>query len=172
MAFNSSILGAAGEHYVMCQLLRMNLIAALAPKGVPTADIVVTNTVGDLMCAVQVKTRRDAPKDGPWQMKAKHEEIRSSGLFYVFVSLGAALTDPPRSWVLPAPIVADVLERSHRAWLAGATTKQRNDSNMRTFYQDYSSRGIEIGRPKGWMDPYFENWDPIRELAAGEERTS
>jgi hypothetical protein len=38
---NSTILGAAGEHYVMCQLLRRNMIAALAPTGVPNADIAV-----------------------------------------------------------------------------------------------------------------------------------
>ncbi len=43
MASNSTILGAAGEHYVMCQLLRRDLIAALAPTGVPNADIIVTD---------------------------------------------------------------------------------------------------------------------------------
>jgi hypothetical protein len=40
---NSTILGAAGEHFVMSQLLRRNVTAALAPTGVPNADIVVTD---------------------------------------------------------------------------------------------------------------------------------
>ena len=31
IAPSTTILGAAGEHYVMCQLLRRGLIAALAP---------------------------------------------------------------------------------------------------------------------------------------------
>lgn len=81
----SSLLGAAGEHYVMSQLLRRGLIAVLAPVGVPTADIVVTGDIGDRACAVQVKTRRQLGSDGGWHMKAKHECIRGASLFYVFL---------------------------------------------------------------------------------------
>src|SRR3546814_2330139 len=55
----SSLLGAAGEHYVMPQLLRRGFIAALAPVGVPIADIVITNDAGERACALQVKTRRE-----------------------------------------------------------------------------------------------------------------
>ncbi len=50
----STVLGAAGEHYVMCQLLRRGLIAALTPVGVPNCDIVVTDDIGDRLCAVQM----------------------------------------------------------------------------------------------------------------------
>lgn len=46
---NSTILGAAAEHYVMCQLLRRNMIAALAPAGVPDTDIIVSNRVGSTL---------------------------------------------------------------------------------------------------------------------------
>jgi hypothetical protein len=63
---NSTIFGAAGEHYVMCQLLRQNMIAALAPAGVPNADIVVTDKLGNRLCAVQVKVRRERGSDGGW----------------------------------------------------------------------------------------------------------
>lgn len=49
---HSSLLGAAGEHYVMSQLLRRGFIAALAPVGVPSADIVVTDDIGDRVCAI------------------------------------------------------------------------------------------------------------------------
>jgi hypothetical protein len=82
---NSTILGAAGEHYVMCQLLRRNMIAALAPAGVPNSDIVVTDKLGDRLCAVQVKVRRDLGSDGGWHMGQKHETLISPNLFYCFV---------------------------------------------------------------------------------------
>ena len=49
MVSRSTVLGAAGEHYVMCQLLRRGLIAALAPVGVPNTDIIVTDDIGDLL---------------------------------------------------------------------------------------------------------------------------
>src|SRR5258708_5112034 len=60
---SSSILGAAGEHYIMCQLLRRGRIAALAPAGVPNTDLVVTDKIGDKLCAVQVKVRREIGSD-------------------------------------------------------------------------------------------------------------
>jgi hypothetical protein len=91
---NSTVLGAAGEHYVMCQLLRRGLIAALAPVGVPNTDIVVTDDIGDRMCAVQVKTRVEKGSDGGWHMSVKHESVQSDTLFYAFVDFGKDLIAP------------------------------------------------------------------------------
>lgn len=56
----------------MSQLLGRGFIAALAPVGLPTADIVVTNDIGDRACAIQVKARRELGTDGGWHMKSKH----------------------------------------------------------------------------------------------------
>jgi len=42
----SALIRPAGEHYVMSELLRRGYIAALAPRGVPNADIVVTDVGG------------------------------------------------------------------------------------------------------------------------------
>ncbi|HEY8065135.1 MAG TPA: hypothetical protein VIF40_10480, partial [Methylosinus sp.] len=77
MSSQSSLLGAAGEYHVISELLRRGYIAALAPQGVPNADIVVTDVEGARLCSIQVKTRRDIGSDGGWHMKAKHEDIRS-----------------------------------------------------------------------------------------------
>jgi hypothetical protein len=117
MTSASSLLGAAGEHFVMSQLLRQGLIAALAPAGVPNCDIVVTDDIGERLCAVQVKTRRDIGVDGGWHMGRKHEGLTASTLFYCFVDFGRTTIQPPISYVVPASIVADVLELGHQAWL-------------------------------------------------------
>ena len=53
MPSQSTLLGAAGEHYVMSELLRRGYIAALAPQGVPNADIVVTDVEGSRLCSIQ-----------------------------------------------------------------------------------------------------------------------
>jgi hypothetical protein len=63
---NATILGAAAEHYVMCQLLRRNMIAALAPSGVPDMDIIVSDRLGSSLAAIQFKARRDIGADGDW----------------------------------------------------------------------------------------------------------
>jgi hypothetical protein len=161
---DSSILGAAGEHYVMCQLLRLNLIAALAPVGVPNADIVVTDTIGERLCAIQVKARRDIGSDGGWHMRSKHESIKAVGLFYAFIDFGKTLLDQPKCWVIPSTTVADVLARAHEVWLEtpGAKGQQRKDSDFRRFLPNYDAKGIQIGCGIGWLDQYRENWDLIR----------
>ena len=40
-------IGAAGEYHIMAELLGRSYIAALAPRGVPDADIIVSNPDGD-----------------------------------------------------------------------------------------------------------------------------
>ena len=75
MPSQSTLLGAAGEHHVMTELLRRRYIAALAPHGMPNADIVVTDIEGSRLCAIQVKTRRAIGSDGGWHMAARKPDI-------------------------------------------------------------------------------------------------
>ncbi|WFS69595.1 hypothetical protein CFBP4996_26340 (plasmid) [Agrobacterium leguminum] len=163
MASKSSIVGAAGEHYVMCQLLRREMIAALAPAGVPNCDIVVTDDIGDRLCAIQVKTRQDKGSDGGWHMSRKHENIQSPNLFYAFVDFGKNLTDHPTCYVVPSAVVADVIQRSHQAWLSspGKMGQERKDTDFRRFLPDYEKTGVIIGCGVGWLDPYREGWSVL-----------
>jgi hypothetical protein len=73
MASQTTILGAAGEHYVLFQSLRRGFIAALAPQGVPNTDIIVSDMGGNRLSAIRVKTRRAIGSDGGWHMKDKQE---------------------------------------------------------------------------------------------------
>lgn len=168
----SSLLGAAGEHYVMSQLLRRGLIAALAPVGVPTADIVVTDDIGERACAIQVKTRRDLGSDGGWHMKSKHEGVRGASLFYVFLSFTVDLRQLPDAFVVPSNVVADVLYTAHRAWLArpGRGGKPHKDGEMRRFLPDYSREGLTETYGPGWLEPYRDGWSQLNAAAALEER--
>jgi hypothetical protein len=157
---NPTILGAAGEHYVMCQLLRRNMIAALAPAGVPNSDIVVTDKLGDRLCAVQVKVRREAGSDGGWHMGQKHEGLVSPNLFYCFVDFGSSLTDPPRTWIVPSAVVAKFVREIHQDWLStpGKKGQQRNDNNLRRFTPEYKP----LPEYKmGWLQQYLENWGSL-----------
>jgi hypothetical protein len=168
MVSATTLLGSAGEHYVMCQLLRRGFIAALAPVGVPNCDIVVTDDIGERLCAIQVKTRVAKGSDGGWHMRSKHESIFSPSLFYAFVDFGKELDDHPTCFLVPSAVVADVVRRSHQAWLSapGKKNQQRNDSDMRRFLPDYDRMGISIGCSTGWLDQYKENWSRL--IAASE----
>jgi len=137
---SSTIIGAAGEHYVMCQLLRRDLIAALAPTGVPNADIVVTDKVGDRLFAIQVKVRTDDGVRDAWHMQGKHEEILSPTLFYSFVDFGGSLTAQPK-----------LLRLSHQKWLAspGVGGRRHNDTKNAAppemLRESWAATGIQLG---------------------------
>jgi hypothetical protein len=172
MASQSTLLGAAGEHHIMAELLRRGYIAALAPQGVPNADIVVTDVEGSRLCSVQVKTRRDIGSDGGWHMKAKHESVRGERLFYCFVNFGNAPEAVPIVHVLPAALVADVLTASHRTWLAtpGHRGQARKDGLMRRFLPDYTRIFGPSNNPypHGWLDQYRDAWQLLKLEATAE----
>ncbi|TXM57563.1 hypothetical protein FV229_25590 [Methylobacterium sp. WL120] len=159
---NSTILGAAAEHYVMCQLLRRGKIAALAPAGVPDADIIVSDRVGSALAAVQVKARRDIGADGGWHMKQKHESMIRDLLFYCFVDFGKTLNDPPKCWLLPSAVVAQVLTASHQAWLAapGKDGRAHKDHDMRRLLPSYPYL-TDPAFATGWLDPFRDRWDMV-----------
>ena len=158
---STSVIGAAGEHHVMCQLLRRGMIAALAPAGVPYADIIVSNNLGSSLAAVQVKARRNVGKGG-WVLKAKHEGIRQPLLFYAFVDFGKGLDALPRCWIVPSATVADAITESHAAWLKmpGKGGREHQDTEMRSILFDYSRQGIAHRGP-GWLAPYQDAWGTI-----------
>lgn len=162
MASQTSLLGAAGEHHVMCELLRRGYIAALAPAGVPNADIVVTDISGGRLCSIQVKTRRELGSDGGWHMKAKHESIKADPLFYCFVDFGRSPADSPSLFLLPSELVARVLRESHAHWLSipGAKGQQRKDGVMRRLMPDYTRvfGAVDNPYPAGWLEPYRDAW--------------
>jgi len=166
MASTTTILGAAGEHYVMFELLRRGYIAGLAPYGVPNADIIVTDVDGTRACSIQVKTRRELGTDGGWHMSAKHERIRGERLFYCFVDFRSQLTDQPSVYVMPSAVVADVLSLVHRTWLSapGKNGRVRQDSAVRRLTPDYSHvfRDQENPYPRGWLEKYRSAWNTLQ----------
>lgn len=153
---------------MLCQLLRRGWIAALAPKGVPNADIIVTDIEGNRQCAIQVKTRTKGADKG-WPMRKKHEEIKSITLFYCFVDWEKEESELPITYIIPSTIVAPILQESHQLWLdtPGKNNAVHNDHDMRRLLPDYArSRKVEpdVGRRlgSGWMEQYREKWDILR----------
>lgn len=180
MASQSTLLGAAGEYFVMSELLRRGFIAALAPTGVPNADIVVTDIEGHRLCSIQVKTRRQIGSDGGWHMKPKHADIKGDHLYYCFVDLGKTAEDHPQIYILPSKVVADVIKTTHQYWLLkpGKNGKSHKDSKVRRLLPDYSRLYGNDPTPykAGWLEAYRDAWhllklDPIDPSKSDEEET-
>lgn len=162
MKSQAILVGSAGEHLVMYQLLRLNLIAALAPDGVPNTDILVSDLEGKRAVNVQVKTRRPIGANGGWQMGEKHEKLREKGLYYVFVDIKKDDKSMPDFYIVPSEIVATAIKEMDELFLKtpGQKGQQRKSTSMRWLLPDYSKT---LPAPKkyctGWLDQYKNNWE-------------
>lgn len=163
---NSVNTGAAGEYFVMSELLRRGFIAALAPQGVANVDVIVTDKASQRLCSIQVKSRRDIGSDGGWHMGQKHETQSAVNLFYCFVDFGKTCETVPQVYVVPAKIVADLLSASHKQWLAspGKRGQARNDTKMRRLLPDYTKLfdGVNSSFNLGWLDKYKSAWTLLK----------
>lgn len=155
----SSLIGAAGEHFVMFELYRRGIMVGQPPQGVPQIDLLVLDEAAQVLKNLQVKTRSKGA-DGGWHMKLKHETLTSSRLFYVFVDMAP---DSPIAYVIPSKVVAEVVSRSHATWLAipGKGGRPHGQTDMRRILPSYSFR--VDGFPDGWMNEYKDRWDLLRE---------
>src|ERR1700761_5899150 len=151
----TSLTGAAGEYYVMSQLLLRGCLAALTPRGAPEADILVARSDGPALAEVQVKARSGLSGKG-WRMSEKHEGIVRDRLFYCFVDFGYERDWPV--YVMPSGFVAKYLKDVHATYLAtpGKHGQQRTD---------WPGRFISPHLPdEGWIDQYREGWDLITNI--------
>ncbi len=159
-----AIIGAAGEHLVMGELLRRGHIAAMAPQGAPNMDILIADECGETLFCVQVKTRTQHGGDRGWHMGKKHETIRGDRLYYVFVDLAISEGAAPDFFIIPADVVAETVRETHAAWLRnpGRNDHVRKDNDIRKIRPDYSAsytnEAVDSRYTIGWMEQYRSAW--------------
>ena len=151
-----SLVGPAGEHYVLFRLYQQGMLASLAPPGSPDVDILVLSPDQTVVASVQVKTRTYG-RDQGWHMSEKHEGIVEDRLFYAFVDLEA---EPPTTYIVPSRTVAEVVTRSHQLWLntPGRGGKAHRESKFRRLRRDYSPLNV-LGYEGVWLEQYRERWE-------------
>lgn len=131
---SKSLVGSAGEHYVLYRLHRKGMLSAPAPRGFKDVDILVLNPDRSVVASIQVKTSTHGQG---WAMSEKHESIVLPGLYYCFVDFEPVV---PVTYVVPCRVVAEVVRKSHRSWLAipGRRGQQHHDNPMRRVAPAYS----------------------------------
>jgi hypothetical protein len=116
------------------------------------------------MRPIRTQTQGKPPDEG-WHMKEKHENIVQKRIVYVFALLPERWSDfhQPITDVIPSRVVAEVLQISHRDWLAapGKNGQKHNDTVMpriRPFYKDSSAickaGWKNIGTTGGFLNPF------------------
>lgn len=64
-----ALIGNAGEYYVMAELLKRDIIAALAPRNAPGFDILATKGVK----TVRIRVKTKSENYDIWQYSAKKD---------------------------------------------------------------------------------------------------
>jgi len=153
------LVGAAGENYVMFQLYRRGIMVGQPPQGVADVDLLVLDDTANVVKSLQVKTRSKGP-DGGWHMKAKHENLISPRLWYVFVDMEPLV---PVCYVVPSATLGQVVSLAHAIWLAtpGKGGKPDAQNDLRRVQPRY---GFEVpGFPDGWLEEYREQLELLKD---------
>jgi len=151
-----TLIGNAGEYYVMAELLSRQVIAALAPRNAPAFDILATK--GARTVRIRVKSKRAQYTDWQWNAKEDGTIFRMLGSgdddFTVLVDLTTARQELS-FWICPTAVVDTWLRDDFAQWLAtpGAKGQQRSASNRK--------RHISYPRFRERLRPYHEAWDGL-----------
>lgn len=150
---NSTLVAAAGEHYVSYALSCLGFTAALVRQGAPSIDVLASDLSGSKTVGIQVKTtewaertrgRGAAKRPFQLQFPLGHRAIEhaSPKTIMCFVDLrGFGLTEAPAVYVVPTKLLIE-----HYAG---------EDIRQHSFFRHH--------RPIEEMEPFKNNWQPVVE---------
>jgi hypothetical protein len=132
----SSIIGAAGEHYVAAMLSAKGLVVALPRAGVPSTDLIVTSEFGGRAISIQVKTgtasfqnKKRKPEESYylWDTKFNAINLSNDSRWYAYVYLNGWPIEQqmPKVFFVPSCVVAECMR------------KQRENGQKRPFFWMY-----------------------------------
>lgn len=148
-----TLIGNAGEHYVVAELLKRGVIAALTPRNSPAFDILATK--GDQTARVRVKTKSEGYTD--WQWVAKKDgtifrRLASNGDFTVLVNLTKDTRDLA-FYVMPTQELNRWLEDDFKRWVEtpGKKGQPHNPANKK--------RHLNSIKFQGELKRHLEDWE-------------
>jgi len=154
-AGEGTLIGNSGEYYVMGELLKRGVMAALAPRNAPSFDILATKQNQTIRIRVKTKSH----DYHIWQWSAKKDgtifrNLTKSGDFTVLVGLAMDNKDL-KFYVIPTHIVNEWLISDFDRWVRtpGKHNRPHSSTNpKRTFSEDRKE-----------LNPYLNNWDILWE---------
>ena len=156
-----SLIGNSGEHYVMAELLKQGVTAALTPRNTPAFDILATD--GKTTAKIRVKTKSEEFE--PWQWVIKKDGTIFRGLsreqdFVVLVNLKTKF-ERPDFYIIPTFQVDSWLKERFEEWLRspGKHGRAHNPENKkRHLNYKFYAQTLEVYRDK-WAIIWKEGSD-------------
>ncbi len=152
-AGEGTLIGNSGEFFVVAELLKRGVVAALAPRNAPAFDILATHGKKTVRIRVKTKTggytiwRWNAKKDGSLFLY-----LDKKGDFTILVNLTEKSAEMDY-YIVPTAVINDWLVSDFNEWVAmpGKNGRPHDPTNkIRAF--DVEDWGKELA-------PYKNNWD-------------
>jgi len=150
-----TLIGNAGEYYVMAELLKRGVVAGLMPRNAPSFDILATR--GDRTVRIRVKTKSAQYDNWRWIVKKDKtlfRELSREGDFTVLVNL-ADDTKDLEFFVVPTHEVNEWLRDDFERWrkTPGRGGRQHDPENpMRALLYSKEAKRLE---------PHRNAWDSL-----------
>ncbi|MBA7500645.1 hypothetical protein ES704_03405 [subsurface metagenome] len=132
-AGEGALIGNAGEYYVMAELLKRGIVAALAPRNAPSFDILATR--GNRTIRIRVKTKS---QEYPiWQYSVKKNgsifrDLSEHRDFTVLVDLAMATKDL-KFYIVSTCRINKLLNKDFEEWVntPGKNNRPHNPENKK-----------------------------------------
>jgi len=154
-AGEGTLIGNAGEYYVVAELLKRGIVASLAPRNAPGFDVLATRD--HFTARIRVKTKSE--QYDIWQWSAKPDgtifrHLFDSADFTVLVNLTKRTTDLA-FFILPTPLIYRWLTERFTSWLntPGKNGRPHSPTN-RKRHLGYKAHAEDL-------EKYRDNWDII-----------
>ena len=157
-----TLIGNAGEYFVVAELLKRGVIAALAPRNAPAFDILATNQ--EKTVRIRVKTKTEAYDVWQWSVKKDgsiFRHLQSGDDFTVLVNLTNETKDM-KYFILPTSVVNDWLVADFKKWLSAP------GKNGRPHASDNPKRNLEFTKSADKLEPYRNKWVYCGESSSGD----
>ena len=147
-----TLIGNAGEYYVMAELLKRGIIAALAPRNAPGFDILATNP--EKTVRIRVKTKSEEYDAWQWVSKKDGSIFRfmqDDEDFTVLVDLAEDVKNV-RYFIIPTKVLNNWLFRDFNEWLSAPGMGGRKHST------DNTKKNLSYKKNIEGLKDYENNW--------------
>jgi len=156
-AGEGALIGNAGEYYVMAELLKQGIIAALAPRNAPSFDILATSNNRNIKIRVKTKSQ-EYPI---WQYSVKKDgsifhHFSKDGDFTVLVDL-AIETKDLKFYIVPTCKIDKWLKKDFKEWI------ETPGKNNRPYDPTNKKRNLNQGKYARELNKYLNQWKKLWE---------
>jgi hypothetical protein len=158
-AGEGTLIGNAGEYYVVAELLKRGIVASLAPRNAPGFDVLATK--GHFTTRIRVKTKSEQYNDWQWMAKVDgtiFRDLLTTSDFTALVNLTQRTCDMA-FFIVPTSRVHDWLVSDFNRWVAtpGKNGRQHDPTNRKRHlgYREHAQD----------LESYRDRWDILWETS-------